>query len=230
MIFLLLLLLVLLAGISWPWSAVLLLVAVVLEVVGIVILRRWSKRLDRRYKPTQPEDELVGATAEVVTPCRPRGQVRLRGETWEATCEAGADEGTEVRVDSVDGLEAAFAEARAFQEKVLLAVPDSARVLAQVAATRNGMGVLLDNTERGGAEALAHYQEAVALRASHRPPGDDLADHPDHEHPAGEREHATVRERLHVDVDAHLQEEHGYEHVAERSEVASDPLGLRAPP
>jgi serine/threonine-protein kinase len=59
---------------------------------------------------------------------------------------------------------AAFAEVRAIQDKLLVAVPDSAQVLGQVATTRNSMGVLLENSEPGGAEALAHYKEAVAVR------------------------------------------------------------------
>jgi membrane protein implicated in regulation of membrane protease activity len=42
--------------------------------------------------------------AEVVSACRPDGQVRLRGELWAATCDAGADPGASVRVRSVDGL------------------------------------------------------------------------------------------------------------------------------
>jgi membrane-bound serine protease (ClpP class) len=103
-IFILIVLVVVLAGISWPWSGVLLVVAAIAEAVEIVLLRRWAGRLERRRRHVDPEQELVGAAAEVVRTCRPRGQVRLRGELWEALCEAGADEGESVRVERVDGL------------------------------------------------------------------------------------------------------------------------------
>jgi membrane-bound serine protease (ClpP class) len=104
MIFILTLIIVLLLQVGSPWAFVLLGVAALAEVAEIVFLRRWSKRLTRRYKPVSPEEALVGLVAEVVTPCRPNGQVRVRGEIWEATCPAGAGEGASVRVERVDSL------------------------------------------------------------------------------------------------------------------------------
>jgi membrane-bound serine protease (ClpP class) len=41
---------------------------------------------------------LIGKDAIVSTSCRPRGQVRLAGEVWEAHCDAGAAPGDTVRV------------------------------------------------------------------------------------------------------------------------------------
>jgi len=103
-ILLLALLLVLLFDIS-GWSAVAVLIgACVLEAGEIFFLRRWSKRIDRRQPARSPGEQLVGLTGEVVTPCRPDGQVRVRGELWAAICAAGADPGTTIRVDSVDEL------------------------------------------------------------------------------------------------------------------------------
>ena len=104
MVFLLIVVIVLVAGVAWPWSGVLLAVAAVLEAVEIVLLRRWARRLERRHHHVDPEDELVGTIAEVVRTCRPDGQVRVRGELWEAVCPGGADEGESVRVEAVDGL------------------------------------------------------------------------------------------------------------------------------
>ncbi|MGH3047779.1 MAG: NfeD family protein, partial [Gaiellaceae bacterium] len=49
-------------------------------------------------------ETLIGATAEVVAACRPRGQVRLQGELWQARCEEGADVGERVRVRALEGL------------------------------------------------------------------------------------------------------------------------------
>jgi len=103
-ILLLIVLLVLLASIGWPWSAVLIVVGCALEAIEIVFLRRWAKRLDRRTKRTTGAEAMIGQPAEVVQACRPNGMVQLRGELWEARCEEGADEGETVRVESVDGL------------------------------------------------------------------------------------------------------------------------------
>jgi membrane-bound serine protease (ClpP class) len=58
----------------------------------------------RRRRAQVGAETLIGATARVVTPCRPLGQVRLQGELWRARCDAGADEGDEVRVLELDGL------------------------------------------------------------------------------------------------------------------------------
>jgi membrane-bound serine protease (ClpP class) len=68
-------------------------------------------RLSRRRRPVVGVEALIGARATVVTPCRPRGQVRVAGELWQATCEAGADPGDSVRVVSVDGLDLVVAPA-----------------------------------------------------------------------------------------------------------------------
>jgi membrane protein implicated in regulation of membrane protease activity len=65
--------------VPWPWSLIVLCLGVVAEA-------------------------MVGLEAEVASPCRPRGQVRVHGELWEAICEEGADAGEIVRVTRVDGL------------------------------------------------------------------------------------------------------------------------------
>jgi membrane-bound serine protease (ClpP class) len=49
-------------------------------------------------------ETLIGATARVVSDCRPLGQVRLRGELWRARCEAGASAGDTIRIVDRDGL------------------------------------------------------------------------------------------------------------------------------
>jgi membrane protein implicated in regulation of membrane protease activity len=41
---------------------------------------------------------LIGSEATVLEPCRPKGQVRVGGEIWEARCETGADRGETVRI------------------------------------------------------------------------------------------------------------------------------------
>lgn len=60
--------------------------------------------LSRRRRPAVGIEAMIGARATVVTPCRPRGQVRVQGELWQAQCEPGADPGDEVEVVGSDGL------------------------------------------------------------------------------------------------------------------------------
>lgn len=87
-----------------PWNAIVAVVGVILEAGEITVLRRWSKRIGRRTKATTGAEAMIGKRAEVVTECRPTGSVRIKGELWEARCEAGADSGDTVVVDGVDGL------------------------------------------------------------------------------------------------------------------------------
>jgi membrane protein implicated in regulation of membrane protease activity len=97
-------LVVVFATIPTPWNAVVILAACVLEVVEVVILRRWSKRLNKRTKQTTGAEALIGEPAKVIEPCHPDGMVQLRGELWAARCEEGADTGDTVTVKSLEGL------------------------------------------------------------------------------------------------------------------------------
>jgi membrane protein implicated in regulation of membrane protease activity len=76
-------------------------------VLGIVVevaeVGFWIRFL-RRYRVTTGAEGLVGATAEVIEACDPRGRVRLRGEIWHASCPGGAGVGERVIVTGVDGL------------------------------------------------------------------------------------------------------------------------------
>jgi membrane-bound serine protease (ClpP class) len=83
-----------------PWSIAVVALGLALEVGEAVF---WW-RLSHRGRPKVGVETLVGARATVVEPCRPRGQVRVAGELWQAVCRDGADEGDVVRVVAVDGL------------------------------------------------------------------------------------------------------------------------------
>jgi membrane protein implicated in regulation of membrane protease activity len=83
-----------------PWDLPVVLLAAVVE-IGETAFWLWYTR--RRRAQMGPET-LIGATARVVTPCLPMGQVRVQGELWRARCEAGADAGEEVRILALDGL------------------------------------------------------------------------------------------------------------------------------
>jgi membrane-bound serine protease (ClpP class) len=82
------------------WGLVAVTLAAVVE-IGEFFFWIW---LSRRRRVQAGVETLVGERAQVVSPCRPLGQVRIHGELWRARCEAGADVGESVRVDSVEGL------------------------------------------------------------------------------------------------------------------------------
>jgi membrane protein implicated in regulation of membrane protease activity len=97
-------LLVVFLPVSDTWTAVIIIAGCLLEIVEIVLLRKWSKHLDRRLRPPTGSEAMIGKRAQVVEPCRPTGTVHVRGELWAARCEGGADTGDTVEVKSIDGL------------------------------------------------------------------------------------------------------------------------------
>jgi membrane protein implicated in regulation of membrane protease activity len=83
-----------------PWGLVLVGIAAVIE-IGETFFWIW---LSQRRRIKMGAETLIGAWAEVVSPCHPVGQVRIQGELWRARCEAGADPGDTVRVVERSGL------------------------------------------------------------------------------------------------------------------------------
>jgi membrane-bound serine protease (ClpP class) len=83
-----------------PWSLIVVVGAIFVE-IGEVFFWFWYTR---RRRVQVGAETLIGLGAVVVTPCRPRGQVRLQGEIWDARCEAGADAGQTVRILAREGL------------------------------------------------------------------------------------------------------------------------------
>ena len=86
-----------------PWGLVAVIAAAIVELGETWFWVRFSQR--RRIQAGA--ETLIGARAEVVSPCRPTGQVRLVGELWQARCEAGAEPGETVRVTGREGLHSA---------------------------------------------------------------------------------------------------------------------------
>jgi membrane-bound serine protease (ClpP class) len=86
--------------VPWPWNLLVVLGGIILE-VGEVI---WGLRLARRWRPKTGAEAMIGMRAEVVSALHPNGQVRLKGELWEATCDAGAEPGEKVVVRQMNGL------------------------------------------------------------------------------------------------------------------------------
>ena len=83
-----------------PWGIVAVIVGAVVEIGEAVLLWRYS----HRRAPAVGVDALVGSAAIVASECRPLGQVRVKGELWQARCDEGVSEGATVRVCAVDGL------------------------------------------------------------------------------------------------------------------------------
>jgi membrane protein implicated in regulation of membrane protease activity len=83
-----------------PWNVLIVVGALFLEVAEIFGWMWYA----RRGSAQVGAETLVGARAVVLTPCRPRGQVRVQGEIWDAVCEAGADPGDRVRVTARERL------------------------------------------------------------------------------------------------------------------------------
>ena len=61
-------------------------------------------RYSRRRRHVVGVETLVGRTAEVVSALAPTGQVKLRGEIWQARSEGTAQLGEMVRIKAIDGL------------------------------------------------------------------------------------------------------------------------------
>ena len=82
------------------WNVVAFVVCLVLFVGEVAF---WNRTV-RGHRERVGAATLIGRVATVLTACHPNGQVRLRGEIWDARCEQGADPGDEVVVTSRDGL------------------------------------------------------------------------------------------------------------------------------
>jgi membrane-bound serine protease (ClpP class) len=83
-----------------PWGLIVVVGALFLE-IGEVFFWFWYTK---RRRVQVGAETLIGLEGVVVTPCRPRGQVRLQGEIWDARCDAGAGAGERVRVVGRNGL------------------------------------------------------------------------------------------------------------------------------
>ena len=83
-----------------PWGAILIGVALVIEVGEIFVWRRFLSR----YRVQTGAEALVGRSAEVIVACAPEGRVKLSGEIWNARCDTPVAAGESVRVTAVEGL------------------------------------------------------------------------------------------------------------------------------
>lgn len=92
--------LLLLIFLPYPWN---LAGALASSLVGAVEVLYWERRM--RSKPVQTGHEgLVGATGEAVAPLAPLGQVRVKGELWQAHSSTPIERGARVEVVAIDDL------------------------------------------------------------------------------------------------------------------------------
>jgi membrane-bound serine protease (ClpP class) len=77
-----------------PWGLVLVIAAGVVELAESWFWVRFS----RRRRSRAGADDPIGLIAQVVSECRPFGQVRVHGELWRAHCDPGAGVGETVRI------------------------------------------------------------------------------------------------------------------------------------
>lgn len=84
----------------WPWNLAAILGGLAVETGELA----WGLSLARRWKPRTGAEAMIGEEADVVSACRPLGEVRVRGELWRARCDEGADVGETVQIERLDGL------------------------------------------------------------------------------------------------------------------------------
>jgi membrane protein implicated in regulation of membrane protease activity len=83
-----------------PWNVIAVTAAAVWELATALGGLWWSQR----HAAKVGVEALLGREVEVRRACHPLGEVRVRGEIWQARCEQGADAGETVRIVGLDGL------------------------------------------------------------------------------------------------------------------------------
>ena len=83
-----------------PWNVAVVAAAAVWEVATALGGLWWSQRRAAKVGV----ETLMGREVEVRRACRPVGEVRVKGEIWQARCEEGADTGEMVRIIGLEGL------------------------------------------------------------------------------------------------------------------------------
>ena len=83
-----------------PWGLIAVGIAGLIEIAQMTGSIWWSQR--RRAQVGA--ESLMGAEARVIERCSPCGKAAIRGEIWNARCEAGAEVGETVVVCGLQGL------------------------------------------------------------------------------------------------------------------------------
>ena len=83
-----------------PWNVIAVAVAAVWELSTALFGLWWSQR----HAAKVGVEALLGREVEVRRACRPLGEVRVRGEIWQARCDRGRRRRRLVRIIGLDGL------------------------------------------------------------------------------------------------------------------------------
>jgi membrane-bound serine protease (ClpP class) len=83
-----------------PWNLIAVVAAACWELATALGGLWWSQRRTAKVGA----EALMGREVEVRRACRPVGEVRVRGEIWQARCAEGAEAGDSVRIVGLDGL------------------------------------------------------------------------------------------------------------------------------
>jgi membrane protein implicated in regulation of membrane protease activity len=97
---LLILAVVLLIVLPYPWNMVGFFLGLALFVGELLF---WNRTVRGKRREVGVHT-LVGRSATVISPCTPNGQVRVAGEIWAARCDGGASTGETVTIVAVDEL------------------------------------------------------------------------------------------------------------------------------
>ena len=92
--------LLLLIFLPYPWN---LAAALASSLAGAFEVLYWERRM-RRHPVQTGHEALIGATGEAVAPLAPIGQVRVKGELWEAHSSTPVERGARVQVVAIDDL------------------------------------------------------------------------------------------------------------------------------
>ncbi len=94
---------------SSPWSIVVVVAAIIIDLAEIGVFVWWSRRRRRRGPPEVGAETLLGRRGVAVARLTPGtlediGQVRIDGEIWGARTAVAIEPGASVVVRAVDGL------------------------------------------------------------------------------------------------------------------------------
>jgi membrane-bound serine protease (ClpP class) len=81
------------------WRFVVIGAAAAIEVAELSVWLRWRGR-----KAQTGAEAMVGMIGVAATDCKPDGQVKVKGQLWNAHCPSGVEEGDDIVVEQVEGL------------------------------------------------------------------------------------------------------------------------------
>jgi membrane protein implicated in regulation of membrane protease activity len=80
-----------------PWGLIAIVGAVAVDLAEVGFGLWYAKR----RKPQTGVEALIGSVGQVVVRLDPRGQIRVKGELWQAEADGIAEPGDDVRVEAV---------------------------------------------------------------------------------------------------------------------------------